>query len=211
MTVVQTEYTAPLPPEPVKEKKPVSERLYVPIKKKLTTADAIVQAAKKWNKYSAAVVRKLPHVAVAVTNRQITIDGEGIILLFDRNEGMSKNIAHSFIKAIQSEYSKAAGIDIVMKAAFADEIEDYIIDLYAIPDAEVPQSESIEAADAPKDPIDVLAQKFPDIVEFTDDSEFINYKETDFSQSALTDKISDDEDDDSEEFLEENEIKKDDN
>lgn len=206
ITVVAAETQSPSPAEPVKEKKPVSERLYVPIKKKLTTADMIVKAAKKWDKYSAAVIRKLPHVAVALTNRNITVDGEGIILLFERNEQMSKNITHRFIKAIQSEYSKNAGFDIVIKAAFVDEIEDYIIDIYSIPEPEnEPQPETPQT---PIDPIDALAKRFPDVVEFTDDSEFINYTENDFSQSEFNDSNSDN-DDDSEEFFEENEKIKD--
>lgn len=203
VTVVQAEPAA-VPPPQVKEKKPVSERLYVPIKKKLTTADMIVQAAKKWDKYSAAVTRKLPHVAVALTNRRITVDGEGIILLFERNEAMSKNITHRFIKAIQSEFSKNAGFDIVIKAAFVDEIEDYIIDIYSIPEPDL-SGEEQSAQSTPSDPIDALAEKFPDIVEFTDDSEFVNYQETDFSQSELNQS----DDDDSEEFFEENEKIKD--
>ncbi len=194
--------------EKPKEKKPVSERLYVPIPPSaLNSANPIVQAAKKWDKYSAAVIRRFPHLAAALNNRRITIDGEGIILIYERTEAVSKNIAQSFIKAIQSEYSKNAGTSLVVKAAFSDEIEDYIIDIYSIPDA--PEAaDTAENEASSKDPLDILSQKFPDIVEFTDDSEFINYEKTDFSQSELGSEESSDDEDDSEEFLEESEIKK---
>lgn len=197
--------------EKPKEKKPVSERLYVPIPPSaLNSANPIVQAAKKWDKYSAAVIRRFPHLAAALNNRRITIDGEGIILIYERTEAVSKNIAQSFIKAIQSEYSKNAGTSLIVKAAFSDEIEDYIIDIYSIPDA--PEAaDTAENEASSKDPLDILSQKFPDIVEFTDDSEFINYEKTDFSQSELGSAEGSDDEDDSEEFLEESEIIKENN
>lgn len=209
ITVVQSEQPDTPPPEkPKKEKKPVSEKLYTPIPQTaINGANPIVQAAKKWDRYSAAVVKRLPHVAAALTNRRITVDGEGIIMLFERSEAMSKNIAQSFIKAIQSEYSKNAGINIVFKTAFTDEIEDYIIDIYSIADAPA-QADKTDSVSEPKDPLVELSERFPDLVEFTDDSEFINYTNTDFSQSELNseENLSDDSDD-SEEFLDEDEIK----
>lgn len=209
ITVVQSEQKETPPPEkPKKEKKPVSEKLYTPIPQSaINGTNPIVQAAKKWDRYSAAVVKRLPHVAAALTNRRITVDGEGIIMLFERSEAMSKNIAQSFIKAIQSEYSKNAGINIVFKTAFTDEIEDYIIDIYSIADAPA-QTDKTDSVSKPKDPLDELSERFPDLVEFTDDSEFINYTNTDFSQSELnSEENSSDDNDDSEEFLDENEIK----
>lgn len=204
---------AALPPEAEKasdkkeEKKPVSEKLYVPIPPSvLNSSNPVVQAAKNWDRYSAAVIKRLPHLAAALSDRRITIDGEGIILLYERNEAVSKNIAQSFIKAIQNEFSKNAGVSLAVKAVFADEIEDYIIDIYSIPDAPDPEQVTDAEASKPTDPLDELSQKFPGIVEFTDDSEFINYEKTDFSQSEFGSEENTDDDDDSEEFLEESEV-----
>ena len=186
---------------PAKKKKEVSPRLYVPLDKSRLTPDTpIVAAARKWDKISQVIARKYPFVAGSVTNRRITIDGEGIILIFDKNEIMLKKIAATYIKSIQSEFQKNAGGDFVFKTAFLEDIEDNIIDYWNI----AAQDKNDEAAQAgeKRDPLDTLAEEFPEIIEMTDESDFVNYRPEHFEQTELDE---DNEDDEPEEFLEDSE------
>lgn len=200
--------TADKPKEEKKKvKKEVSARLFVPIDKRSLTADSpIVAAARKWDKISQIISRKYPFVAGSVMNRQITIDGEGIILIFKKDEVMLKKIAATYIKSIQSEFQKNAGGDFVFKTAFLDDIEDNIIDFWNI--ASPGHTDTFAASppeqETPKkkiDPLDTLAEQFPEIIEMTDESDFVNYQPEHFEQTEL------DEEDEAEEFLEDNEKK----
>ncbi|MDD6214412.1 MAG: DNA polymerase III subunit gamma/tau [Firmicutes bacterium] len=184
----------PEPPKKEAKKPKPSARLFVPIDKSALTAQSpIVAAARKWDKIANAVAKKFPHLAIAVLNRQITIDGEGIILIYKKDEIMPKKIAAAYIKQITASFRQNTGTDFNVKTAFFEDIEDNIIDFWKISD------QSVQAAEN-TDPIDTLANNFPEIVEFTDESEFVDYKpdSSDFSQASLEDE----DDDEEEEFLE---------
>ncbi len=188
--------------EKPKEKKEVSARLYVPLDKNtLTQNSPIVAAARKWDKAAQSIAKKTPFVAGAVINRRITIDGEGIILLFTRQEIMLKKIAATYIKNIQTEFQKSTGTDLVLKTAFEDELEDHIIDYWQIGTA-APDNGEVQAVSPKEDPLDKLAENFPEIIEMTDESDFKDYTPEHFEQTEL------DEDSDEEEFLTDDEIKK---
>lgn len=193
------------PKEPEKAKKEVSARLFVPLDtSKLNTGTPIVAAARKWDRIAQSIAKKYPYLAGTVINRKITIDGEGIILLFQKNEIMLKKIAATYIKSIQTEFQKNAGGNFIFKTAFEDEIEDKIIDFWNIQDAPEKQSDKHKSASdyqesSAEDPLDILSETFPEIVEMTDESDFVDYKPEFFEQEEL------DNDNEDEEFLEDNE------
>lgn len=179
----------------IKKPKP-SGRIFVPVDvSNLTSQTPIVSAARKWDKTVQAIVRQHPHLASAIMRRRITIDGEGIILIFDKKEMMMKRIASTYIKQITEAVCRSCGEQIIVKTAFFDDIEDNIIDYWSIGGGEK------TAETTSDDPIDALTDSFPEIVEITDESEFLDYNIEDdsFSQAELTDR-------DDEEFLEDDEI-----
>ncbi len=200
--------TAVQAPPPKEEKKPEekkpqpSARLFVPVDvSTLTSQSPTVSAARKWDKTAQAIAKQHPHIAAAVLNRQITIDGEGIILIFKKNEMMMKRIASTYMKQISDAVCRASGVQLVVKTAFLEDIEDNIIDYWSI------GGEAADAEDPSKDPIDALTEKFPELVEITDESEFLDYRAEDdnFTQTEINENADEDEDEDSEEFLDEDE------
>lgn len=192
-------------PEEQKEepkKKEVSKRLYVPLDvSKLTSSTPVVAAARKWDKAAAAIMKQCPFVAASVVNRKITIDGEGIILLYDKKEVMLKKIMTTYLKQAERVFQKNTGTQLVLKAAFAEDIGDNLVDFWSVPEGEPSEEQSegpiFENSD---DPLVQLGNKFPEIVEYTDESEFVEYsnEENDFSQESI--------DDDNEEFLDDKEV-----
>lgn len=188
-------------PEP--KKAPVSARLFVPVDvSTLTSSSPTVAAARKWDKIAQAVAKQYPHVAAAVLNRQVTIDAEGIILIFKKNEQMIKKIASTFLSQISDVVCRTSGTQLAVKTAFFEDIEDNIIDFWKIGGAE--NQADIESGD----PIDALTGSFPELVEITDESEFLDYNpdEDNFAQTELGDEPDEDED---EEFLDESEQEED--
>lgn len=185
-----------------KPKKTPSAKLFTPIDvKSLTASTPVVVAARKWDAVSAVVVKQFPHVAQCVINRKITIDGEGIILIFEKNERMLKGIAATYSSQLNEAVKSATGFDLVIKTAFREDIEDNIIDYWGIDGGKetpadnaqpIRQNEVSESGD----PIDRLVERFPEIVEVTDDSEFLDYKPETFEQTEL-----DEEEEQNEEFL----------
>lgn len=159
-----------------KPKKKPSARLFVPVDVNSLTADSpIVSAARKWEAISANIARKFPHIAGSVINRRITIDGEGIILLFEQRERMMKEIAVTYLKTISEAVEKETGNALAVKTAYADDLEGNIIDYWSIGGA----SAKIETAekDSAKndDPIENLTERVPEIVVLTDEDEFVGY------------------------------------
>ncbi len=117
------------------KKKEVSKRLYAPLDvSSLTSTTPVVAAARSWEKISASIMRQCPYVAAAMTNRKITIDGEGIIILYSKKEQMLRRIAATYIKQAEAIFQKFTGTDLHIKAAFEDEIGDNIIDFWSVPD-----------------------------------------------------------------------------
>ncbi|MBQ7794591.1 MAG: DNA polymerase III subunit gamma/tau [Clostridia bacterium] len=181
--------------EAPKPKKEPSARLYVPLDvSSLTASTPVVVAARKWEAVTAKVVKKYPHLAGSVINRKITIDGEGIILVYEMRERMMKEIAVTYSSAIRDAVEEETGFDLVVKTAFAEDVEDNMVDYWSIAKgkADSDTSQINESKETPRetasaDPIDKLAQRFPEIVEVTDQSDFLDYKpeEDSFEQSEL--------------------------
>lgn len=182
--------------EKVPEKKPVtkpkqpSARLFVPIDiEQLTPETPCVAAARSWDKISRQTEKKYPFLT-ALIGRKVTIDKEGIILIFDKNEAMSKELINNHRAEIEAVTEQIIGSSIVVKTAFFEDIEDNIIDFWKITDKKNDEENSLEN----------LGEKFPELVDDVDSSEFIGY--TPQKDSFLQSEIGDEE----EEFLEENEI-----
>ena len=198
ITVTSVTTSEKMEPEPKPEKKKPSGRLYVPIpKEKLTASNPTVMVAKKWDKTVSAVIKRNPYLATALVGAEITIDDEGIILLYDRTkEKGAYNIALSKINLIVQLVRKASGVDLDVKVAFKDELEDYMVDFWSLTDEE-PQAEESKNAD----PLGNVIEKMGDFIDSVDDREFLSYKpqEDDFSQSSF-------DEDEREEFLENDEI-----
>ena len=116
---------------------------------------------------------------------------------------MLKRIAATFAKQIADVVRQASGTDFVIKTAFLEDIEDNIIDFWKIGGSQ--QNENAGS----DDPIDVLQQKFPEIVEITDESEFVGYNPSDdnFTQSEMSGENAAEEDEENgeEEFLDDEE------
>ena len=169
---------------------------------KLTADSPVVAAARKWDKISQGIAKKLPFVASEVLNRRITIDGEGLLMLFDQQEAMKKKIAATYLSQIQDAFQKQAGADLCIKAVFTEDVADHIIDYWKIGGASADAEE--ETADTPSpqnnkaDPLDALCGDFPEIVELTDESDFVHYESETYSQTAF-------DEDEQEEFLEDQE------
>ena len=187
------------------EKKEVSARQYVPLDVNALSADSpIVVAARNWDKISQAIAKKMPHVASVVINRKITIDGEGIILVFKKSEIMLKKIASTYLNAIRNEFSKNVSGDFAFKTAFEDDIADYMVDFWQIQGKSTPGKVVIEENTVQKvgakDPLDTLTANFPEIIESTDESEFLSYERERFEQTEFEE---DERDIDEEKMLEE--------
>ncbi len=208
ITVV-TQQMQPEPEEKKTEKitdKKTSKKLYNPIPpSELHSENPIVKAAKKWDKIVQIITKTFEPLFAALMNRQITVDADGIIILFDKEtEVMSKNIVDAHKDVIEKGFIKASGVDCRVKTAFIQDIEDMMVDYWSLkaPDGSNAQEEDI-AFEYNKDPLDNLMARVPEIIESADDTAFLDYSsEADsFSQSSLED------DDTDEEFLDENEKK----
>lgn len=210
---VQSSAPAPEKPPEKQPKKEVSAQLYAPLDKSTLTADhPLVLAARKWDKAAQAIAKKYPFVAGSVFNRKITIDGEGILLLYSKQELMLKKIASTYLSSIQEVFRKNTGTDYAVKAVFEEDVADYIIDFWNVAPAKgapAPQPAAPAENTPAADPLDTLAASFPEIIEYTDESEFVDYRAEDdhFEQAAMGDR----DEDDREEFLEDGETPSDDN
>lgn len=187
-------------PEPEEEpkKKAVSGRLFVPVDKDTLTPDTpSVAAARRWDKTAQMIVKKFPHLYSTVVGRKVTVDGEGIILLYEKNEAMLKKMAATFLSQIEEIICTSIGSRIAVKTAYKEDIEGNMIDFWNLNTATVAEP------DEDMDPVDLLAQKFPEIVEMADSEEFLEYRpeEDAFSQTEI-----DEEEEEREEFLEGSEI-----
>ena len=194
--------------EPVAEKKKPEEkkktptRLYNPIPDyELTSDNPIVKTAKKWDSISLTICNSAGHLKPCLMNRPITIDADGIILLFRRDEYTYK-LAVTYKDKIQQTFKRASGTDYAVKMAYEDEIQEELVDFWNLPSSGSDTSENSNTSEASADPLDNLVKNFGEIIEDADESEFVEYDsaEDSFSQSSF------DEDDDHEEFLDQSEL-----
>jgi DNA polymerase-3 subunit gamma/tau len=187
-------------------KKPVSVKLYNPISKdELNAENPIVQIAKNWTNISRAMCNAAGYLKAALLNRPITIDADGIILLFNRDEKGSRDIAKLYLEKLQQCFKKASGSDYKVKLAYRDELDDELVDFWSLKPTNSENANSDENQEnmtqQTADPLDSLMLNFGEIVEDVDESEFVGYNSLDdnFKQSSFAD-------DDREEFLDENEL-----
>ena len=189
------------------EKKKVSGRLFNPPSPGQLTADnPIVAAARKWNKLIRPILKESGFLTSVLVDRRVTVDGDGIIMIFDRKEEtFNKNVAEKYKGDIQNSFKNVSGVDCEIKVAFYDEIQDYIVDIWSLPGPVVaPENKLPESSD----PLDSVVEEFGDVIKLTDESDFLEYNSADnhFSQSEIDE---DDSSDDREEFLEEDELESD--
>ncbi len=194
--------------EPVVEKKKPEEkkktptRLYNPIPGyELTSANPIVKAAKNWDNISRTMSNSAGHLKPCLMNRPITIDADGIIMLFKREEKGTHDIAVMFKDKLQQTFKRASGTEYAVKLAYEDEIQEELVDFWNLPSSGSDTSENSNT-EVSADPLDNLVKNFGEIIEDADESEFVEYDsaEDSFSQSSF------DEDDDREEFLDQSEL-----
>lgn len=181
------------PNEPEKKvekpkKQEPSIRLFVPIDvNTLTPEHPFVATARKWDSISANVAKKLPYVAQSLINRKVTIDGEGIILIFDKTETMLKQIASMYIAQIRKAVEAIVGSELVVKTAFTEDIEDNIIDCWSIGKSNnAPKSEESSAV-SEQSPLDRIEADYPEIVENVDRSDFLEFDKNkeEYEQSEI--------------------------
>ena len=189
-----------------KAEKTVSARLFVPIpQEELNGDNPIVVLAKKWDKLSKTICAQAAHLKAFLLNRPIAIDATGFILLFKRDEEFSKNLFLQYKNDLSRLFKKISGTDYQIKSAFEDELEGNIIDYWSLKPKSPQQTDETPESE---DPLDAISSDFADIVELSDEKEFVNYNSEDdnFEQSEIYENS----DSDEEEFLEGNEIPSDD-
>ncbi len=192
--------------EVTEKKKKTSVRLYNPIpKEELTSDNPIVKVAKNWDNISRTMCNSAGYLKAALMNRNITIDSDGIILLFNPKEKGAYNIAAAYKDKMQVIFKRASGTDFAVKVAYENDIQEELIDFWNLPGGNGEVNEPIEVSD---DPLDNLVANFGEIVENVDESEFTEYDSSkdNFSQSSLDDNNSEDDDNAPEEFLEGKEL-----
>ncbi|MBQ2669211.1 MAG: hypothetical protein IJG06_00345, partial [Clostridia bacterium] len=199
-------------PAEVKEEKPkedkkVSARLYSPIDEyELTPDHPLVKAARNWDNISRTMIRAAGYLTGVLMNRNITIDKDGVILIFKQGETGTYNIAASYKDKLTQTFRRASGTDYSVKVAYDKELPDDLPDVWSIQAAPEPATDEQPENEPEGDPLDALARNFGEIVENADESEFVDYSSEDdnFEQSSF-----DDNDDDGEEFLDESELNND--
>ncbi len=200
-------------PAEVKEEKPkedkkVSARLYSPIPEyELTPDHPLVKAARNWDNISRTMIRAAGYLTGVLMNRNITIDKDGVILIFKQGETGTYNIAASYKDKLTQTFRRASGTEYSVKVAYDKELPDDLPDVWSIQAAPESATDEQPENEPEGDPLDALARNFGEIVENADESEFVDYSAEDdnFEQSSF-----DDNDDDEEEFLEESELNTDD-
>lgn len=190
----------------VTEKKKTSVRLYNPIpKEELTSDNPIVKVAKNWDNISRTMCNSAGYLKAALMNRNITIDSDGIILLFNPKEKGAYNIAAAYKDKMQVIFKRASGTDFAVKVAYENDIQEELVDFWNLPGGNGEVNEPTKVSD---DPLDNLVANFGEIVENVDESEFMEYDSSkdNFSQSSLDDNNDEDDDNAPEEFLEGKEL-----
>lgn len=202
---VAVKQDAPASQKKAEEKKEIPIKLYNPIPKEELNADnPIVAIAKNWTNISRSIGSSAPYLKAALLNRTITIDADGILLLFEREEKGAYDIAKLYLSKLVQCFKKVSGSDYRIKLAYRDELDE-LLDYWSLKPSDMDKGEPVNDEENTEhvkitDPLDSVMLNFSEIVEDADESEFVGYNSLDdnFEQSSL--------DDDREEFLEENEL-----
>lgn len=198
------------------EEKQVSARLYSPIPDEELTYDyPTAKLARNWKQTVEIMKQKnIPYI-FPYANCVITFDSEGIIVLVpDDKIAFTEKILMSKLDTIREEFKKVTGSKYTIKIARRSDFDSrYIINPFELPHSpDHVESDDDIAKDTEQQP-DIAEDKFSDFLERF--SEFITDGDKNFDdfdrerevgrQSALTDE----EEDDREEFLEANELSSD--
>ncbi len=192
------------PKEHEEPQKKTPARLYSPIPLSELTADnPIVKTAKNWDNISRTMSNSAGYLRPCLLNRQITIDADGIIMLFKDAEKGAHDIAVMYKDKLNQVFKRSSGTDLIIKLAYENEIQEEPVDFWNLPQGNADEAETPSVSE---DPLDRLVQNFSEIIEDADESEFVDYDsaEDSFSQSSFEDE------DEQEEFLEKNELSEDD-
>lgn len=196
--------TKEMPQEQKEPQKKTPARLYSPIPRSELTADnPIVKTAKNWDNISRTMSNSAGYLRPCLLNRQITIDADGIIMLFKDAEKGAHDIAVMYKDKLNQVFKRSSGTDLIIKLAYENEIQEEPVDFWNLPQGNADEAETPSVSE---DPLDRLVQNFSEIIEDADESEFVDYDsaEDSFSQSSFEDE------DEQEEFLEKNELSEDD-
>ncbi len=187
--------------EKPKKKVEVSSRLFAPIdKSKLTAESPIVVTARNWDKIASYIVSRHPFLTGFLTNRKITIDGEGILLLFSADEDTKKKLTAKYIENIQQAFTQYTKTDFKVKLSFEKDVEDVLIDYWNLPSKKSSKTEEkpIQTNTNSNDLLDKLTEDFPEIIQVEANTVQVPDDNTDLHQQELFNE-------DIEEFLEESE------
>ena len=187
-------------PVEVKKKIEVSSRLFAPIDvSTLNSESKIVKIAKGWEKTAQKIGNKYNYISGLIVNRNVTVDGEGLLLLFNKNEAASKSLAVKFIDVLQKAFAEATGTDYKIKPVFKSDIEDLMIDIWNLPNGNktLSQSEIIKADANKEDSFDNLLTNYPEIIEIQEEK---SHESIESRQQEIF------EEDEREEFLEDDEL-----
>lgn len=196
--------TKEMPQEQKEPQKKTPARLYSPIPQSELTADnPIVKTAKNWDNISRTMSNSAGYLRPCLLNRPITIDADGIIMLFKDAEKGAHDIAVMYKDKLNQVFKRSSGTDLIIKLAYENEIQEEPVDFWNLPQGNADEAETPSVSE---DPLDRLVQNFSEIIEDADESEFVDYDsaEDSFSQSSFEDE------DEQEEFLEKNELSEDD-
>lgn len=189
------------PEEQVKKKPEISARLFAPIDKStLTSSSPIVVTARGWDRIASSICNRYPFLGGIILNRKITIDAEGILILFNKNETTLKKLASNYIETIQSEFTRQSKTDFLVKIAFSEDVEDVMIDYWNLPSDG--KEKNIPISD---DPLDNIGANFSEIVEYKDDDKGEINPNADLAQQQEIFK------EETEEFLSDEELSENDN
>ncbi len=198
----------PVKKEEVKEEIPkkkveVSARLFAPLDvSSLTASSPIVATARNWDKIASSICDKYPFLCGIIMNRKITIDAEGILLLFNKEETTLKKLASNYINHIQEAFSKISKSGFIIKTVFKEDVEDVMIDYWNIKSDTTKATDNKSLSD---DPLDRLGENFSGIVEYKDDDKGEINPVADVAEQQEI------QEDDSEEFLSDDELEIDEN
>mgnify|MGYP004603665065 FL=1 len=197
-----------------KKKDEVSARLFVPIAPgTLSSSSPVVIAAKNWGKYAAAIGRDCPYLISVVSSCGVTVDGEGLLLLFKENEKALKDIAVRYLDRLQESFAKHSRTSFKIKIAFEKDVEDAVIDIYKLPDrvqnpaADVPEvNDKFAVNDDESDPLEAITSEFPDVVKLKANA--VESSDAKTESSVQQGMFDNDENEDREEFLDDAEMDK---
>lgn len=196
------------PESPLKESKKkaeISARLFAPIDtKSLNSESPVVLTAKSWERIAAGISKDCPFLSGVVTKCRITIDGEGLLLLFRDNEKALKDIAVMYMDKLQESFCKYSKTSFAVKAVFEKDVEDAIIDFWNLPR---PSGASPEAGHntvvQESDPLDKLTSDYPGLVTVREDGSDNEYEPTAGQQQE---ELFESDEEGEEEFLEASEL-----